>query len=96
MASRTVEVPASLLALLGESRLGRGTESEQVRLALAVLLFQAGEISAGRAAELAGQPRGAFELLLGEMGVPPVSYDEAMNEEDLRGLAEAERADDRS
>ena len=74
MATRTVEVPEEILALLRQSRLGDRAEADQVRMALAILLFQQGVISVGRAAELAGEPRATFELLLGEIGIPPVRY----------------------
>ena len=74
MATRTVEVPEEILALLRQSRLGDRAEADQVRMALAILLFQQGVISVGRAAELAREPRAAFELLLGEIGIPPVRY----------------------
>ena len=74
MATRTIEVPEEILALLRQSRLGDRAEADQVRMALAILLFQQGVISVGRAAELAGEPRATFELLLGEIGIPPVRY----------------------
>jgi predicted HTH domain antitoxin len=77
MASTTVEVPDELLALLAASRLGRRGREGQVRAALAIHLFQEGLVSVGRAAELAGEPRAAFELLLGELGIPPARLEEA-------------------
>jgi predicted HTH domain antitoxin len=70
-----VEIPEELLALLKRSRLGSRPVTDQVRIALAIHLFQEGVISAGKAAIVAGEPRAAFELLLGEMGIPPVRYD---------------------
>ncbi|MGI8550991.1 MAG: UPF0175 family protein [Dehalococcoidia bacterium] len=75
MKTATVDVPVDLLKLLDQSRLGNRSVSEQVGLALAIHLFQEGIISVGRAAELAGQPRAPFELLLGAMGIPPVRYE---------------------
>ena len=75
MTTRTIDVPEDILVLLRQSRPGGGPEAEQVRMALAIHLFQQGVISVGRAAELAGEPRATFELLLGEMGIPPVRYD---------------------
>lgn len=81
MANTTVEVPDEVLALLGRSRLGHRERDRQVQLALAIHLFQEGLISVGRAAELAGEPRATFELLLGELGIPPARLDEA----DFRG-----------
>lgn len=75
MATRKIEVPEELLALLRRSRLGTRPDADQVPLALAIHLFQEGLISIGRAAELAGEPRATFELLLGDLGIPPVRYD---------------------
>jgi len=77
MATTVVEVPDELLALLAESRLGRRAREDQVRAALAIHLFQEGLVSVGRAAELAGEPRVSFELLLGELGIPPARLEEA-------------------
>ena len=62
-----------------------------MKVALAIHLFQEGVISAGKAAELAGEPRPSFELLLREMNIPPVHYDVADYEQDLRGIAAAKR-----
>lgn len=70
-----VEIPKDLLTLLERSRLGTRPVADQVRIALAIHLFQEGVISAGKAATVAGESRTAFELLLGEMGIPPVRYD---------------------
>jgi predicted HTH domain antitoxin len=69
-----VEIPEEVLTLLKGSRLGDRPVAEQVRVALAIHLFQEGVISAGKAAAIAGEPRATFELLLGEMGIPPVRY----------------------
>ena len=77
MATTTVDVPDELLALLQRSRLGSRTRAAQVRIALAVHLNQQGLVSVGRAAELAGEPRAPFELLLGELGIPPARLEEA-------------------
>ena len=89
MTTRTIEVPEEILALLRQSRLGGRAEEEQVRMALAVLLFQQGVISVGRAAELAGEPRATFELLLGEIGIPPVRYDVEDYERDKEAIQRA-------
>jgi predicted HTH domain antitoxin len=70
-----VDIPEEVLALLQRSRLGNRAVADQVRVALAIHLFQENLISAGRAAEIAGEPRAQFELLLGELGIPPVRYD---------------------
>jgi hypothetical protein len=54
-------------------------------------ILSQGIISAGKAAELVGEPRASFELLLGEMGIPPVRYDVVEYERDLSGIAMAQR-----
>ena len=56
------------------SRLGDRAPADQVRIALAIQLFQEGVISVGKAAEIAGEQRATFELMLGEMGIPAVRY----------------------
>ena len=72
----TVEIgiPEELLGLLKHSRLGNRPVPEQVRIALAIHLFQEGIISVGKAATIAGEPRATFELLLAEMGIPTLRY----------------------
>ena len=87
----TIEVPEDLLELLRHSQLRMRPQPEQVKIALAMHLAQEGVISVGKAAELAGETRPAFEQLMGELGLPIVRYDEAEYERDLRGLAGAER-----
>ncbi len=69
-----VDIPDEVVTLLKGSRLGDRPVAEQVRVALAIHLFQEGVISVGKAAAIAGEPRATFELLLGEMGIPPVRY----------------------
>lgn len=91
MKTRTIDIPEELLDHLKQSRLGKRSGTDQVRTALAILLFLEGLVSIGKAAELAGEPRVEFEWLLAEMGIPTVRYELADYEEDLRGLAEAER-----
>lgn len=76
MATTTVEVeiPEELVSLLKRSKLGDRPIAEQLRVALAIQLLQEGVISTGKAAELAGQPRAVFQLMLGEMGIPASTY----------------------
>ncbi len=87
---RTIEVPDELLDLLKDSRLAGRSETDQVKSALAIHLFQEGLISIGKAAALAGVPRVEFEWLLVEMGIPVVRYDVADYEVDKRGIAAAQ------
>jgi len=48
--------------------------TDEARLLLTVKLFEAGKISLGQAAKLAGYSKGTFIELLGKMGVPVVNY----------------------
>lgn len=89
MKTKEIDIPEELLDLLQRSRLG--LRADQVKTALAIHLFQEGIISVGKAAELAGDPRVAFELFLNDIGIPTVHYDLPDYEQDLRGWAEAER-----
>jgi predicted HTH domain antitoxin len=88
-----VEVPAELLELLARSRLSTLDTAGQIRNALAIHLFIVGEISLGRAAQLAGEPRAAFARLLKELGVPIVQYGMDQYEEDLQTIQALERQD---
>lgn len=74
MKTKRVDVPEEVLSLLKESKLGQRPLADQVKAALAIHLFQEGIISVGKAAEIAGEPRATFELMLGEMGIPAVRY----------------------
>lgn len=74
MKTKKVDVPEEVLSLLKESKLGQRPLADQVKAALAIHLFQEGVISIGKAAEIAGEPRATFELMLGEMGIPAVRY----------------------
>jgi predicted HTH domain antitoxin len=91
MQTRQVEVLEELLDRLQGSRLGRLAAADQVKVALAIHLFLEGLISVGKAAELAGKPRIEFEWLVSQLALPVVRYDLEDDEQDLRGIAEAER-----
>lgn len=91
MATRRVEVPEEILRLLEGSRLADWPESERVRVALAIHLFQEGVVSLGRAAELAGLARTSFESLLIQLSIPTVRYELEDYQEDLRTLDRIER-----
>ena len=58
-------------------------DEAKARLLLAVALFQEGEVSVGRAAEVAGLSYRAFLDALRERGVPAYVYTEEMLEQDL-------------
>lgn len=70
-------------------RTTRMTEDE-LRLELAVVLFQKEKLTLAQAARLAGMIRPRFQLLLGSRGIP-VHYDVPEFEEDLRTLRELGR-----
>lgn len=89
MTTIAVDVPEEVVQLLRQSRLGSRPAAEQVRVALAIHLFQEGIVSIGKAAELAGEPRASFELLLGEMGIPPVRYDLAEYQREWEAIEQA-------
>jgi len=55
---------------------------EEARLLFAVKLFEAGKLSLGQAAKLAGFSKRAFMDVLGRQGVPVFNYDpEELREE---------------
>jgi predicted HTH domain antitoxin len=91
MQTRQVDVPEEILDLLHGSHLGERSAADQVKIALAIHVFLEGLISVGKAAELAEVPRLQFEALLVELGVPTVRYELVDFEQDLQGIAEAER-----
>lgn len=86
-----VEVPGELLDLLGRSRLSTRNRAGQIRATLAIHLFIVGEISLGRAADLAGERRADFVSLLKELGVPVVQYGKEQYEQDLESIQALER-----
>lgn len=89
MATAPIEIPDEILALLEQSPLAGRSHDAQVKIALAGYLFRENVISIGRAAELAGEPRASFELLLGQMGIPPVRYDEDDYDREWRAIERA-------
>lgn len=91
MANVTVEVPDELLRLLAQSKLAQRDEPARVRVALAMHLFLSGEVSVGRAAELAGERLADFERLLREVGLPLVVYDAGEYAADSQALEALER-----
>lgn len=89
MNTAPVEIPDEILLLLEQSPLAGRPHTVQVKTALALYLFQERIISIGRAAELAGEPRATFELLLGQMGIPPARFTKDDWEHDGRAIKEA-------
>jgi predicted HTH domain antitoxin len=91
MTQVNVEVPEELLRLLGRSRLAKRDRGRQICVALAIHLLLVGEVSLGKAAELAGEPRATFEDLLLELGLPLVQYDASDYQDDLRTIEALEQ-----
>ena len=58
-------------------------DEARARLFIATGLFQDGEVSVGKAAEIAGLPYRAFLDVLRERGIPAFVYDDEALEEDL-------------
>ena len=63
---------------------------EELKRDLAILLFQQGKLSFGKAREMAGMTVWAFQQLLGSRGIS-VHYDLEEYEEDLQTLRELGR-----
>jgi predicted HTH domain antitoxin len=73
-----IEIPQEVLHAARMTR-------EQLRLELAVHLFQEGRLSLGKAREMAAMTVWAFQQLLGSRGIP-VHYDVQDYEDDLATL----------
>ena len=73
MAEMTVQYPDDLLVMSGRPR--REVEQE-LKFHLAVRLFEIGQLSLGKAAELAGWSKVRFGDALGQMKVPVVNLDD--------------------
>ena len=68
-------------------------DEAKARLLLAVALFQEGEVSVGKAAEIAGLSYRAFLDALRERGVPAYVYDdEADLQREIEGIRFLDRA----
>jgi len=89
MVTAQIELSDEIFTLLAQSPLAGRPYAAQVKIALVIYLFQEGIISIGRAAELANEPRAAFELLLGRMGIPPARFTEADYEHDWLAIKQA-------
>ena len=67
-------------------------DEARARLALAVGLFQGGDLTLGQAAEVAGLEYRAFADALAERGVPLTVYTREMLEEDIAAAREVTEA----
>jgi len=79
----SIEIPREII------RSTRMTPQE-LKQDLAILLFQQGKLSFGKAREMAGMTAWAFQQLLGSRKIP-VHYDVEEYEEDLQTLEELGR-----
>jgi predicted HTH domain antitoxin len=83
MAQLTVEYPDDLLVTSGKPR---GEVERELRFQLAVRLFEVGQLSLGKAAELAGWNRLRFADELGRLKVRLVNLDDEELQVELRAL----------
>ena len=83
MAEMTVEYPDDLLVASGKPR--REVEQD-LRFQLAVRLFEVGQLSLGKAAELAGWNKVRFGDELGRLKLPVVNLDDQKIQAELRAL----------
>lgn len=76
----TIQYPSELLWALQMEPDEFATEAKQT---LALALYRSGKLSTGLAAEVAGMPRSAFIILLGQHGLSPFGEDPNELETDL-------------
>ena len=83
MAELTLQYPDELLVASGKTR----SEIErELKFQLAVRLFEVGQLSLGKAAELAGWNRLLFADELGRLKIPVVNLDDEEIQAELRAL----------
>lgn len=73
MAELTLEYPDDLLLASGKPR---GELERELKFQLAVRLFEVGQLSLGKAAELAGWNRLLFADELGRLKIPVINLDD--------------------
>ena len=81
MAELTLEYPDDLLLTSGKPRV---EVEREMKFQLAVRLFQVGQLSLGKAAEMAGWNRIRFADELGRMKMPVVNLDDEEIQSELR------------
>lgn len=81
-----LEIPVPDLLEVNLGLRSRRELSDEVRLLLAVKLFELERLSSGRAAELAGMDRETFLLTLPRYGVPAVNW----TDEEIQAEADAD------
>jgi predicted HTH domain antitoxin len=83
MAELTVQYPDDLLVSSGKPR---SLVEEELRFQLAVRLFEVGQLSLGKAAELAVLSRPRFAEELGRLKIPVVNLDDGEIQAELGAL----------
>jgi predicted HTH domain antitoxin len=83
MAELTVQYPDDLLLASGKTR---SALEDQLRFELAVRLFEVGQLSIGKASELAGLSKPRFGEELGRLKIPTINLDDSEIEAELSAL----------
>ena len=83
MAELTVHYPDDLLLASGKRR---AAFEDQLRFELAVRLFQVGQLSLGKAAELASLSKPRFGQELGRLKIPTINLDDSEIKAELSAL----------
>ena len=81
MSTIQIELPDEILLALKETPEGL---SQRIRMLAAAKLYEMGQLSSGRAAELAGVTRVSFLQLLGDYGVSVFEATEEELKQDLK------------
>lgn len=88
MSEPSIPYPSEILWALQKEPEEFETEA---RLLLALTLYEAGKLTTGLAAKLAGIPRVAFLFLLGQHGLSPLGHEPQELEQDLQHGRRASR-----
>ena len=83
MAELTVQYPDDLLVASGKTR---SVVEKELTFQLAIRLFEVGQLSLGKAAELVGMNRLRFADELGWMKIPVMNLDDDEIQAELRAL----------
>ena len=81
MAELTIQYPDDLLVASGKPR---QVVEEELRVVLAMKLFELGQFSLGKAAELAGMGKVRFMDELGRLRIPVIDLDDVETQEETR------------
>ena len=81
MAELTIQYPDDLLVASGKPR---QVVEDELRVVLAMKLFELRQFSLGKAAELAGMGKVRFMDELGRLHIPVIDLDEVETQEEMR------------